>query len=443
MKVKLTEQQFRRVILKEQDNNYDFVGELYNQVVKASAGWGTDPDAIKLVISKLNPDVSDIHDFLSRFKDKKSGYDSFNKLINGEYDFYNLSDIKGLEKLLIKFGAVEYGLGKNNAGYRGFTKGFKFTPNDKRVYSEKGKECETIYKNQLPNAVKWWEDWLNDPITQQKFKKNHNITSDGDVKLIFSHYKKALNKAYIYPYYDDKSSTIAFVKQKIIAPGRIWVNCSKKDEYDTNQKVLETLIHELQHQLHNIYPINPDKQIGDLFVNSATDKLTPQDFEGEWDKNKSDVLDGDSEYEKVKLDIKKLMSLEDWRRTVKRISLELNVSGNQEISKEKITASWLRYWYQHSVKGVDGDMGYPCRMTEKASNIPILRKTLGMSPTDKLTTQMLKPYILGEKKKLDISWLLTCWAQKGFVTLKSFVTEFNELADTITTGEDSISDTMT
>ena len=60
---------------------------------------------------------------------------------------------------------------------------------------------------------------------------------------------------------------------------------------------------------------------------------------------------------------------------------------------------------------------------------------------------MLKPYILGQvidgTDVLDVNWLLICWSQKGFVSLKSFVAEFNELADTITTGEDSIGDPMT
>ena len=448
MKVKLTEQQFRRIILKEQDNNYDSVGELYNQVVAASVGWGTDPNAINLAISKLNLDSSEINDFLSRFKDKKSGYDSFNKMINGEYDLYNLSDIKELEKILNNSGKVEYGLGKNNGGYEIFSGGFKFTPNDTSVPPIVS--C-VIYNDQLPNAVKWWKDWLNDITTQNKFKNNHNITSMRLVERIFSMYKKALDKAYIYPYRNDKSSTIAFVKQKIIAPGRIWVNCSKTGFYDTKEKVISVLIHELQHQLHYIHPLNPDKQIGDLFVNPDTDKLTPQDIEDGWDYNKSVGLPGDNEYKKIESDIKKLMTLEEWRRTIKRISIELNITGHQISgkkwkSKEEITASLLRKWYEHSVSVKPDDPSYGCRATEKGSNIASIRKILKILPSDGITIQMLKPYILGQVgdgNTGDVNWLLICWSQKGFVSLKSFVAEFNELADTITTGEDSIGDPMT
>jgi len=450
MKVKLTEQQFRRIILKEQDNNYDSVGELYNQVVAASAGWGTDPNAINLAISKLNLASSEINDFLSRFKDKKSGYDSFNKMINGEYDFWNLPDIKEIEKILNNSGVVVYKTStKPFTGEIGFSGGFKFTPITTSVPPLV--HCVPIYKDQLPKAVKWWKDWLNDITTQNKFKNNHNITSMRLVERIFSMYKKALDKAYIYPYNDDKSSTIAFVKQKIIAPGRIWVNCSKTGYYDTKEKVISTLIHELQHQLHYIHPLNPGKQIGDLFVNPDTDKLTPQDIEDGWDFNKSVGLPGDNEYKKIESDIKKLMPLEEWRRTIKRISIELNITGHQIRgkkwkSKEEITASLLRKWYEYSVSKKPNDPSYGCRATEKGSNIASIRKILKIRPSDGITVQMLKPYILGQVSDGntgDVNWLLVCWSQKGFVSLKSFVAEFNELADTITTGEDSISDTMT
>jgi len=44
---------------------------------------------------------------------------------------------------------------------------------------------------------------------------------------------------------------------------------------------------------------------------------------------------------------------------------------------------------------------------------------------------------------VDMGWLLRCWAQNGFVDLKSFVSEFNELADNLTTGEEETEYPMT
>jgi hypothetical protein len=474
MKVKLTEQQFRRVIMEQyQDPDLelspgkdrtadidfglrqnmgmiynpgtdeweapsgggDFVGAMYQQVVSAAYDWGTDPDKIVLAISKLE-NLNEIHDFLSRFKGKQTGYSSFNKMINGEYDQWNLSDILKLGKVLGKWGKVFYNTGaKPITGQKVFAPGsFKFTPSDKRVELEEGELCAQIYQDQLPKAVKWWKDWLNDPITQQKFKKNHKFYSDGGVKVIFNRYKRALDKAYIFPYFNDKETTIAYVQQKIVAPERIWVNCSQSKYYETDQEALETLIHELQHQLHWIHPLNPDKQIGDLFVGPNTNKLKPQDFTFWWDKNilgKSSAEEVDEEYESIETDIKKLMSLEEWRRTVKRLSLELN-------SQEENTASWLSYWYQKSLKKKKGDPNYSCDASEKGSNIASIRNILKLKPARGLTIEMLKPYILGNKGSNDMGWLLRCWAGNGFVDLKSFVSEFNELADNLTTGEEEI-----
>jgi len=285
--------------------------------------------------------------------------------------------------------------------------------------------------------VKWWKDWLNDPITQQKFKKNHKMDL-GEVKFIFNRYKRALDNAYIYPYFNDKGNTIAYVKQKLSTGERIWVNCSHSRYYGTDQEALETLIHELQHQLHWIHPLNPDKQIGDLFVGPNTNKLKPKDFTLWWDENKSISSKVDEEYESIETDIKKLMSLEEWRKTVKRISLELN-------SKEDNTALWLSYWYEQGVNGKKGDPDYACRATEKGSNIASLRNTLKIKPGKGLTIPMLKPYILGDNQmeSVDIDWLLYCWAIRGFVDLKSFVEEFNELADNLTTGEEETEYPMT
>tara|TARA_R110000824_G_scaffold10767_1_gene47117 strand:+ start:27 stop:1355 length:1329 start_codon:yes stop_codon:yes gene_type:complete len=442
MKVKLTEQQFRRVILEQIPLYNPDLEAIYQKVAAAAKGWGTDTDTIVLEISKLK-NLEEISDFLSLFKDKQSGYSSFDEMINKEYDGFNYPSIIKLEKVLEKWGITSYEQGTNGYGTKMFMGDFKFTPSDKRIESKEGQICATTYEDQLPKAVKWWKDWLNDPITQQKFKKNHNIPSLSLVKALFDRYKKALDKAYIFPYYNDEVTTIAYVQQKIVAHGRIWVNCSQSKNYRNDQEVLETLIHELQHQLHFIHPLNPDKQIGDLFVGPTTNKLTPQDFNILQGKKRASLpisSDIDEEYESIETDIKKLMSLEDWRRTVKRISLELN-------SNEDTTASWLRYWYEQSIKGKKGDPDYACRATEKGSNIASLRNTLKITPGKGLTIQMLKPFILRSWKKssgdLDVWWLLLCWATNGFVSLKSFVGEFNELAGNLATGEEEIEDPIT
>ena len=41
---------------------------------------------------------------------------------------------------------------------------------------------------------------------------------------------------------------------------------------------------------------------------------------------------------------------------------------------------------------------------------------------------MLKPYINGKKHHGDISWILMCWASKGFKDINLFLSDLNKLA---------------
>jgi aminopeptidase N len=75
----------------------------YNQIVNASAGWGTDPDAIVAAIGLLKT-TTEFAQLLEQFKNKKTGYSSFNDMINEEYDRFNYSDIVKLVNKLKSIG---------------------------------------------------------------------------------------------------------------------------------------------------------------------------------------------------------------------------------------------------------------------------------------------------------------------------------------------------
>jgi hypothetical protein len=53
---------------------------------------------------------------------------------------------------------------------------------------------------------------------------------------------------------------------------------------------------------------------------------------------------------------------------------------------------------------------------------------LNIKPGQNITPQMLKPYINGEKHHTDISWILMCWASKGFKDINLFLSDLNKLA---------------
>ena len=77
--------------------------------------------------------------------------------------------------------------------------------------------------------------------------------------------------------------------------------------------------------------------------------------------------------------------------------------------------------------------GYACSENEKMSNIVAIRKLFNIKPGQNITLEMLKPYIKGEKHHTDISWLLFCWALKGFTDINILINKMNQLAQRKTT----------
>jgi hypothetical protein len=120
-------------------------------------------------------------------------------------------------------------------------------------------------------------------------KVEKNMTSV-EVENIFKKYLDSINKLKLV-YYDntmlgnniDFLSALAFVHPS--QPEKIFVNCSQNDEDPYG-----TLIHEMQHMLYNIKPLNPEVQIRNVFVDSNTKKSTPEtSFKGNSNSNANDV----------------------------------------------------------------------------------------------------------------------------------------------------------
>ena len=71
---------------------------------------------------------------------------------------------------------------------------------------------------------------------------------------------------------------------------------------------------------------------------------------------------------------------------------------------------------------------YSCEHTEKMSNIMAIRAKFNLSPNDKITFEMIKPYMMGNEEDTDITWLLSCWASKGFPDINQMLNRINQLA---------------
>jgi hypothetical protein len=208
-----------------------------------------------------------------------------------------------------------------------------------------------------------------------------------------------LNKVYI-KFYDATTVSglmhaYAYVKREWNINPAIYVNLELNDpsKYDT-------LVHEIQHIIYNIKPLNPEKKITNAFVTKNTKRDTPSSI-------KSSIMSSASK--KRDVDISKA--------TAVVTSLGLNMTPEHLLS-----------WKQWAKGARRDDPKYVCRATEKMSNIMAVRNYFKLKPGQNITVAMLKPYIEEKKQHTDITWILLCWALNNFPDLNIMLNRINMLA---------------
>lgn len=388
----------------------------YNRIVNAVAGIGTDTDAIVAAISLLKT-PQEFTQLINQFIDKKTGYSSFVDMINKEYDRLNYNDIVKLVNKLKSIGVeASFKLSKNNLGHYFFDGNFQITyiPSDKhfkKPTTSINSQCKDKWNSVLPKAIAFWRNWLKDPITRQKVKSNWTDES-GFMKYVqgyneslfssvFNDYEDALSNLKLV-FYDN---TMAFVRNQLASQTayafvregdhyHIYVNCSFNDPDPYG-----SLIHEIQHIIYDIKPLNPTKKIRDAFVTNKTVKQTTKQIQSSLSANNTKI----SSYAAI---------------------------VNNTANKLGINPDYLQQWKKDAliVKRANNDPYYICRETEKMSNIMSMRKTLNIKPGGVITYNMLKPYITLKKDNNDISWFLYCWAINNFPDINKMLNKVNQLA---------------
>jgi len=412
----------RRIIKKvlnedaESNNSKKRVSNAYNQIVSAVKGLGTDPNKVLAAIKTLKGS-QDFIKLRSLFSDKRTGYNSFEKMVNGEYDSHNFDDVMKLHYALNRIGvASNFGTSKNRFGMFLFNGDFEVTGTahyDLNANCKITKKCQVKFKKELPKAITFWKNWLKDPITQKKVQKNWDawyLSGKAQISYIFPQYFKILNnlKFVFYhcemPEYHGVKNAYAFVRPNSSGSDtNIYINCSQNDPDPYG-----TLIHEIQHLIYGIKPLNPENKIKNVFVTDKTVKDTPNKITSSVSSSKT----------KVSKDKKRFPP---------------NVVTTAK--KLQIQPSQVNFWIT-SAKSDDPD--YVCEETEKMSNIMSIRKTFNVPPGGQITLKMLLPYIKNEKKDTDISWFLECWALRGFPDIQTLINKTNDLALTQTNTNNNI-----
>ena len=413
MRIIIKESQYN-VLLEENSTN---IQKAYNEIIKgANYPLGTSKDTILGAFNYIKT-AEEFHKLRLMFKDKKTGYDSIEEMLNEEYDTLDYNDIIKLQEKLYLIGVIlDFSYGKNDFGINLFGGKVNITyeenfTNIKNIPKVTSK-CTSKYTPLLKPAQDYWIKWLFSPITKQKFRTNWNVKPKNDmvdgkeVDDIFEEYIDCINNLKLV-FYDntmrhppgvsevtlrnDTKSFYAFVTKQ--TPENIYVNCSLTDE-----DPLGALIHEIQHLLYFIKPLNPSITIENVFLKPGDKKLSIKDVYNSSKKNDSN--DSDNYFN-------------DIGRTAQFLGVEPYMLNN---------------WASKSENTHKEDPGYICRETEKASNIQSVRHLFNIKPGKNITPQMLKPYINEEKHHTDISWILMCWASKGFKDINLFLSDLNKLA---------------
>lgn len=269
--------------------------------------------------------------------------------------------------------------------------------------------CKTKSQTELSKAVSFWKNWLNNPITRKKVEKNwideanfieiysgyHRVSSN----YAWSKYFDILNNLNLI-FYDNTMPNAKTNAYAYVSPSKslydININCSS---YEI--ELLETLVHEIQHLLYNVKPLNPAKKISNAFVNKNKKIETMDNI---FDINKLEVPNIDT-----------LKTSKDPK--IMETSKKLNVDY-----------FYLEFWKKQSLNPPDNNPDYYCSETEKMSNIFAVRNLFGIKPGGKITLNMLMPYIKLKKNHADIEFIILCWAQQDFPDINGMLDKINVLA---------------
>jgi hypothetical protein len=255
--------------------------------------------------------------------------------------------------------------------------------------------CKERANKLLPIAVNHWKNWLSHPETKQKFSKNHNYDLN-KTEEIFRKYFSILENLKIVLYHGDEIEGLEKINLKIkkeirkssdadafvipVITNLIFFNCAFGDQTE------EVLIHEINHILDGVHPINPWKMVYDVLYDQPK---TPKNF------------------------------------NLNNLSKALDILGvKDENQKQKIIQKYIQIYNGDEIKKF-----YACDLWEKSANIQRIRKMFQIQPNQNITLNHFKPYILFENpSESDIRWFIMCWVKQGFKDLNTLVNNFNLLA---------------
>ena len=269
------------------------------------------------------------------------------------------------------------------------------------IIEQETNDCLNRFKPVVDEASNWWKNWLNHPVTQEKWDKLYG--GEKMYKDVLPSWLNVLNKIQIIPYDQNTKEFFCSTKKKFIPDEEtekvnafvypkdclndIFVNCEKK----TGEE-LSTMIHEIQHLLNFQHPINNLTKFKEKY-NTTSPNLQQVNTEQE-------IID---KIGKVNADDLKKIFGDKYISVYNRLIIFLA----REIGNRKT---------------------YICSDDEKLSNLASIRQLLNISQNSQINIQQVIPYLKGEKQNTDFYWLFLCWIQSNFPPLEEYLNDLNSLA---------------
>ena len=111
----------------QQESNKSYVVKVYDDIVNAVAGPGTDEDDILEALKQIQT-KEDLKILFKLFQNKRTGYSSFVDMVNTEYEQENYQDVENIRGVLNKLGVkTSISSGKNYFKDNVFSQDFKLS----------------------------------------------------------------------------------------------------------------------------------------------------------------------------------------------------------------------------------------------------------------------------------------------------------------------------
>jgi hypothetical protein len=111
----------------QQTPNKSYVVKVYDDIVNAVAGPGTNEDDVLKALQQIQ-NKEDLKILLKLFQNRRTGYPSFVDMVNTEYETENYQDVEKIKGVLNKLGVkVNVNFGKNFFGEPIFKKDFNLS----------------------------------------------------------------------------------------------------------------------------------------------------------------------------------------------------------------------------------------------------------------------------------------------------------------------------